>query len=402
MTKSRLKFGSLCVGEIKENRTTKPHILPIYATSSFEFNDIDQGIRIFKREKKGFVYSRFGNPTVDAVAKKIARLEAFNTPIEEADALLFSSGMSAILTLMLATLESGDKILTQANLYGGTTEQFLKVLKPNGIEPVFTDLSNLPELERKLKSDPDIKMIYGESPANPTLACIDLAALSKLATESNIFTAIDSTFMTPYLQQPFLFGIDFVVHSTTKYLNGHGNSTAGVLVSGHRELMQNKIWQTMKLAGTNANPWDAWLVHNGLKTLPIRMEKHCANAMAVANFLENHRSVSKVNYPGLASHRDHELAKRQMRMSGGMLSFEIAAGLEAAIKFMRHLNLCTLAPTLGDVDTLVMHPASSSHVNIPKEVRLEQEITDGLVRMSVGIEDVDDIIEDLDQAFPVI
>lgn len=398
MTKSPLKFGSICVREISENRTTKPHVLPIYATSSFEFDSIDQGIKVFQGEEQAHVYSRFGNPTVDAVAKKLAQLEAYNTPVSEPEAILFSSGMSAILTLMLGTLKSGDKILTQANLYGGTTEQFLKILQPNGIVPVFTDLGDLDQIEQHLKNDPSIRMIYGESPANPTLSCIDLDAVARLASNHQAYTAIDSTFMTPYLQKPFKFGIDFVIHSTTKFLNGHGNSTAGVLISRHRDLMQNEIWRTMKLAGTNTNPWDAWLIHNGLKTLPLRMDRHCQNALQVAQYLEAHQKVSKVNYPGLTSHKDHQLASRQMAGYGGMLSFEVAAGLDAALAFMRKLSLCTLAPTLGDVDTLILHPASSSHVNIPKDVRMDQGITDGLIRVSVGIEDVEDILTDLEQA----
>ena len=398
MNKKGLKLSSLCVREIKENRTTQPHVLPLYASSSFEFDSIDQGIAVFKGDEHAHVYSRFGNPTVDAVARKIASLEAYQTPAQQAEALLFSSGMSAILTLMLATLQSGDKVLTQANLYGGTTEQFLKILKPNGIIPIFTDLSDLDRLAQDLASDSSIKMIYAESPANPTLACVDLQQVSALAKRYDCLTAIDNTFMTPYLQQPFAYEIDFVIHSTTKFLNGHGNSTAGVLISTHVELMQKKIWQTMKLAGTNTSPWDAWMIHNGLKTLAIRMERHCHNAMIISEYLEQNPRVSKVNYPGLTSHKDHHLAKRQMKDFGGMLSFEVEGGFEAAIQVMRKFELCTLAPTLGDVDTLVLHPASSSHVNIDRETRLSQGINDGLIRMSVGIEDVDDIISDLEQA----
>ena len=400
MKKSMLSFNSLCVREIKENRTTKPHVLPIYATSSFEFDNIDQGMRIFRGEESGHVYSRFGNPTVDTVAAKIALLETHGTPVTHAEALLFSSGMSAILTLMLAVLKSGDKILTQANLYGGTTEQFIKVLAPNGIVPVFTDLSDIDLVQQKLKTEPSIKMIYGESPANPTLACIDLEAIAQIGSETGVYTTIDNTFMTPYLQQPFKHGIDFVIHSTTKYLNGHGNSTAGVLISGHQDLMKKDIWRTMKLAGTNSNAWDAWLVHNGLKTLPLRMDRHCKNAMEIAKYLDNHSAVEKVNYPGLPSHRHHNLALRQMSDFGGMLSFEVKGGLVPALSFLRKISFCSHAPTLGDVDTLIMHPASASHVNLPKDVREAQGIVDGLIRLSVGIEDAKDIIADLGQALP--
>jgi methionine-gamma-lyase len=396
--KSELGAHTVCVREIKENRTTKPHILPIYATSSFEFESIDQGIRIFTGQEKGHVYSRFGNPTVDTVARKIAKLEAHNIEGIEADAILFSSGMSAILTMILGLLKSGDKILTQPNLYGGTTEQFLKILKPNGIEPVFTDLLDLTSVEQHLAGDPNIKLVYGECPANPTMACLDLKSLSALARQYNAYTAIDNTFPTPYLQQPFAYGIDFTVHSTTKYLNGHGNSTAGALVAKDTKLLQERIWPVMKLAGTNSNPWDAWLVNNGMKTLALRMDRHSSNALAVARYLQDHPGISQVNYPGLEGHPSHRLASIQMKSFGGMLSFEIKGSMEDAVIFMRKLKFCILAPTLGDVDTLILHPATMSHINIPREMRLAQGITDNLIRISVGIEDAADIIHDLEQA----
>lgn len=390
-------IDSKYVREIKEIRTTAPHVLPIYATSSFAFEDIDQGMRIFQGTEQGHVYSRYANPTIDTVAKKIASLESHGLDIE-AHAIMFSSGMSAILTLMLGLLRQGDKILTQANLYGGTTEQFLTLLKPNGISPVFTDLSDIESIQSHLSADPSIKMIYGESPANPTMACIDLEAMGRIGKQFGVFTAIDNTFATPYLQQPLSYDIDFVVHSTTKYLNGHGNSLAGALVGRDGSLMDSKIWKAMKLGGTNCNPWDAWLVSNGLKTLPLRMERHSQNAMALARFLSTHPNVSHVNYPGLRSHPDHSLASKQMKQFGGMLSFEVKGTLDDSVNFMRRLKFCILAPTLGDVDTLILHPASMSHINIDPEVRRKQGITDALVRVSVGIESIEDIIQDIDQA----
>ncbi|MEO0778596.1 MAG: PLP-dependent transferase, partial [Bacteroidota bacterium] len=230
------------------------------------------------------------------------------------------------------------------------------------------------------------------------MACVDLAALGALARKYQCHTAVDNTFCTPYLQQPFRYDIDFIVHSTTKYLNGHGNSTAGIVIGRDVELMQKKVWTAMKLTGTNCNPFDAWLTHNGLKTLELRMDRHCSNAQRVAEYLEQHPAVERVNYNGLPSHPDHELAKSQMSGFGGMLSFELRAGLQAGIDFMNRIRFCTLAPTLGDVDTLVVHPASSSHLNVAKEVRLRNGITDGLVRLSVGIENPADIIADLEQA----
>ncbi|MEL6639164.1 MAG: aminotransferase class I/II-fold pyridoxal phosphate-dependent enzyme [Bacteroidota bacterium] len=392
-----LGFGSLCVKEVKDHLTTKPHILPIYATSSFVMESIDQAIDIFKGEKQGHVYSRYGNPTIEAVADKISRMECYGLDLE-ARAILFSSGMSAIATLLMGVLQSGDKVLTQGNLYGGTTELLLKVLAPLGIETQMVNLRDLERVEDYLRQDANIRMIYCETPANPTMACVDLAALGALARKYQCHTAVDNTFCTPYLQQPFRYDIDFIVHSTTKYLNGHGNSTAGIVIGRDVELMQKKVWTAMKLTGTNCNPFDAWLTHNGLKTLELRMDRHCSNAQRVAEYLEQHPAVERVNYNGLPSHPDHELAKSQMSGFGGMLSFELRAGLQAGIDFMNRIRFCTLAPTLGDVDTLVVHPASSSHLNVAKEVRLRNGITDGLVRLSVGIENPADIIADLEQA----
>ncbi|NND35102.1 MAG: aminotransferase class I/II-fold pyridoxal phosphate-dependent enzyme [Saprospiraceae bacterium] len=396
--KKSIGIQSACVREINENRTTKPHILPLYATSSFELDDIDQGMRIFKGQETGHVYGRYGNPTMDTVAKKIAQLESHQLPGIEAGAILFSSGMSAILTLILGLLKSGDKILTQANLYGGTTEQFLKIMQPNGIIPVFVDLSDVEQVERALSADGNIKLVYAESPANPTMACIDLDRVASLAKKYNAYSAVDNTFMTPYLQQPFAFGIDFIVHSTTKYLNGHGNSIAGALVAKDADLLKEKIWPVMKLAGTNGNPWDAWLTNNGLKTLGLRMDRHSANAMELALHLDSHARIARVNYPGLSNHPSHQLAKRQMKAFGGMLSFEINGDLQAAVNFMRKLRFCILAPTLGDVDTLILHPATMSHINIDPKVRHQQGISDNLIRVSVGIEDIEDIIQDIDSS----
>lgn len=389
---------SFVVKETPDNRTTAPHVLPIYATSSFVFENIDQGVEIFKNIESGHVYSRYANPTVDTVARKIADLETLGLDMQ-AEAVMTSSGMSAISTLFMGLLKSGDKVLSQGNLYGGTTELLASVLQPFGIEPVFTDLRNLNGVEAILKADPAIKMLYCETPANPTLACVDIAALAGLAHRYQAWCAIDNTFPTPLLQQPFAHGVDFIIHSTTKYLNGHGNSIAGIIIGRDRDLMRKQVWKAMKLAGTNCSPFEAWLTHNGLKTLALRMERHYSNALALAEFLEKHSAVARVNYPGLASHPDHALAKRQMPGGfGGMLSFELKGGMEAGLRCMNRVKLCILAPTLGDVDTLILHPASSSHLNVSKEIREANGITDGMIRVSVGIEHVGDIIGDLEQA----
>lgn len=390
---------SFVVKERGDNRTTEPHVLPIYATSSFSFENIDQGIEIFKNPESGHTYSRYANPTVDTVARKIADLEAFGLDDIQAEAVMTSSGMSAISTLLLGVLKAGDKVLSQGNLYGGTTELLLGILRPLGVETIFTDLRDLNRVDELLAQDPAIRLVYCESPANPTLACVDIAGLAACARRHGAWSAIDNTFPTPLLQQPFAHGVDFIVHSTTKYLNGHGNSIAGVVVGRDRELMRKTVWRAMKLAGTNCSPFEAWLTHNGLKTLALRMERHCANALALAEFLEKHPAVARVNYPGLTSHPDHALAKRQMRGGfGGMLSFELKGGLDAGLACMNRIRFCALAPTLGDVDTLILHPASSSHLNVAREIREQNGITDGMIRVSVGIENVADIIADLEQA----
>ncbi len=399
MTHKR-SFRSICVQEIKENRTTPPHQLPIYATSSFSFDDIDQSIDIFTGKTEGHVYSRYANPTIDSVARKIAALEAYETG-KEAYAYLTSSGMSAISSVVISLLQEGDIMLTQGNLYGGTTELFQKVVSSWGIQTIFKDFGDLEAVETTIQEHPKIKMIYLETPANPTLACVDLERITLLARKYKIYTVIDNTFSTPYLQRPFQYDVDVVIHSSTKFLNGHGNSISGVVVSWRPEL-RKRLWEVIKLVGTNSNAWDAWLLNNGLKTLTIRMDKHCENALALAHFLENHPKVNKVNYIGLKSHAHHDIATKQMKGYGGMLSFEVGGTMAQAKLFINRLTMITMAPTLGDVDSLVLHPASSSHLNVPRDMRILNGISDNLVRLSVGIEDFDDIKNDINQALESI
>ena len=389
-------FDSICVREEHDPRTTEPHILPLYLTSSFAFESIDQGIRIFKGEEKGHVYGRYGNPTIEAVASKIAALEIHGLDIE-AHGIMFSSGMAAIHTLMLSLMQSGDCVLTQGNIYGGTTELFMKVMSRCGIETVLTDLTRPEEVEAQLRTG-RIRVLFYETPTNPTCRCIDMEWINALAGQYGVTTIVDNTLATPYLQRPFRFGADYIMHSTTKYLNGHGSSTAGVIVGRDAGVMRTRVWETMKLAGTNASPMEAWLVHQGMKTLPLRMERHCANALALAQFLSGHPAVSLVNYTGLPDHPDHALAERQMSGHGGLLSFELKGGFQAGLEAMRRIRFCTLAPTFGDIDTLILHPASMSHVNVAPDIRKANGITDGLIRVSVGIEHAEDIIADIDAA----
>ncbi len=391
-------FSTHCLKNWKEPRFNAPHILPIYASSSFVFETLEEGEHIFRKEQQGHVYSRYANPTIDAVQTKLAELETWGSDIQ-ATGYLTSSGMSAIYVLTQALLRPGDAIMAHRKLYGGTTELFQKVLQPHGIGLVSVDCSDMEAIRQAMTEYPGIKLWYLETPSNPTLDCLDLAQISALAGQYEVSTAVDNTFSTPYLQQPLLLGIDFVVHSTTKFLNGHGNSIAGVVIGKDTAFMQERLWPCLKLTGATCNAFDAWLLYNGLKTLPLRMERHCSNALSLARYLAEHPAVSAVNYPGLAGHPGYEITSRQTpRGAGALLSFDLAGGLPAARDCMNRLKLATMAPTLGDVDTLVMHPATSSHLNIDPEDRLREGVTDGLIRVSVGLEDIGDIIHDFTQA----
>jgi methionine-gamma-lyase len=373
------------------------HQTPIYASSTYVYETAEQGMRRFSGEEQGYIYSRWGNPTVTEAAEKIAALETFGLNME-VKSILHASGMAAISTLMLGILQPGDKIITHYSLYGGTEELINKILPGLGITAVITDLRELNKTEEILKADKAIKLMYLETPANPTLQCVDLEELSNLAKQYYLVVACDNTFATPFLQQPFRFEIDFVVHSTTKFLNGHGTAIGGVLLGRDIELMNTRITKVHRLLGGNSNPFDAFLLIQGIKTLELRMERHCHNAMEVAYFLENQPEVAKVNYTGLASHPDHYTAVKQMRHPGGMLSFELKNGLEGGIEFMNKLKMCVRTVSLGTCDTLLSHPASMSHHGVPQEERLKYGITDGLIRMNVGIENLQDIFTDLGQA----
>lgn len=390
-------FNTNCTINPDDPITTPAHQLPIYALSAFSFPSAEAGRDIFAGEQSGYIYGRFGNPTVDAVAEKIARLESYGSDVQAA-ALLTGSGMAAIALPIIALLRPGQAILSQRDLYGGTTELMQKVLQPMQITTYFNDLRDLGAVEQLLKDRPEIGMIYLETPANPVLRCVDLAALAQLARRYDCYTLADNTLCSPAIQRPLLSGIDLVAHSATKYLNGHGNAIAGAIIGSDATLINSRLLPVLRLMGWNANPWDAWLLHNGLKTLGIRMRQHTANAQQLALFLEKHPAVEQVNYPGLHSHPDRSIIERQMLAGGGMLSFAVRGGEAAAMAFMNRLKLATIAATFGDVDTLVMHPASMSHRNIPQDIRESEGITANLLRMSVGIEEAEDIILDIEQA----
>lgn len=390
-------FGSAAVHTGHQKDPRYAHQPPIYATTTFVYDSAEQGMRRFSGEEEGYIYSRWGNPTFTEAEQRIASLETFQLNIE-AKGLLHSSGMAAVSTLFLSQLKAGDKVLTHFSLYGGSDEILFKLFPGLGIEAIIADLRQLDKVEDIIRNDKTIKMMYLETPANPTIRCVDIEELTKIARKHNLIVACDNTFATPYLQQPFQYGVDFIVHSTTKFLNGHGTAMGGILVGRDIEFMKTKAAHVQGLLGSNANPFDAFLLIQGIKTLEVRMLRHCENALKIAQFLEQHREVSKVNYAGLTSHPDYAIAKKQMRYAGGMLSFELKKGLQGGIDFMNRLQMCVRAVSLGTVDTLLSHPASMSHHAVPKAQREKYGITDGLIRMNVGIENSEDIITDLEQA----
>jgi methionine-gamma-lyase len=373
------------------------HQTPIYASSTYVFDTAEQGMRRFSGEEEGFIYSRWGNPTIFEAEEKIGALETFGLNME-VKGVLHASGMAAISTLLMSTLKAGDKIITHYSLYGGTDELLTKILPAFGITAIIADLRDLNKAEQLIRSNKAIKLMYLETPANPTIQCVDIEELSRLAKQHNLIVACDNTFATPYLQQPFRYDVDYIVHSTTKFLNGHGTAIGGILLGRDTEKMRTTTTKLHRLLGGNSNPFDAFLLIQGIKTLEVRMERHCHNAMEVAGFLEEHNAVTRVNYTGLTSHPDNYIAMKQMRHPGAMLSFELKGGLQAGIDFMNNLRMCVRTVSLGTCDTLLSHPASMTHYSVPKEEREKYGISDGLIRMNVGIENIQDILADLGQA----
>jgi cystathionine beta-lyase/cystathionine gamma-synthase len=359
--------------------TTGAVTVPIYQTSTYVQDALG--------EHRGYEYARTKNPTRSALEACMADLESGTHGVA------FASGMAAITTLAM-TLSSGDHVIVSNNTYGGTFRLFDKVMARFGLEFSYVDTSN-PE-ETRAAVTPRTRMIFIETPTNPVMTITDVAATAEVARESGILLAVDNTFMSPYFQRPIELGADAVVHSTTKYLNGHSDGIGGVVVVKDAELAE-RLYFLQNAAGPIIGPQDAFLVLRGLKTLGVRMRQHDANGRRVASFLAEHPRVERVFYPGLASHPQHDLARRQMSGFGGMISFETGS-LESARTVLNGVRLCALAESLGGVETLICHPATMTHASVPEVERARLGISDGLVRISVGIEDADDLIEDLDAA----
>lgn len=366
---------------------------PLYQTSTFKFKDAAQGAARFAGEEPGYIYTRLGNPTTCELEQKVASLEGMEA------AAATATGMGAVSASVLSFLEQGDHLIASNALYGCSFALFSHMLPKFGIEVTFVDMTDPVALEAAVQANS--KMIFAETPINPNMTILDLSMLGKFAAKHGLISVIDNTFLTPLLQKPRTFGIDLVVHSATKYLNGHGDVVAGIVCGSNEHIEVIKL-TVLKDIGATISPHDAWLINRGLKTLAVRMARHCESAQKVAEFLEQHQKVSQVYYPGLPSHPGYQFLGEQMKGAGGVIAFEIDGTLEQGEAFINATDLCTLAVSLGDPETLIQHPASMTHSPYTAEERLAAGISDGLIRISVGLEDVEDIISDLEQAFNIL
>lgn len=368
-------------------------VAPIYQTSTYVYENTEQAGKIFTGQIPGYLYGRDHSPTEIQLEEKLAALENGQA------CKTFASGMAAITATTMALLKAGDHVICGDVVYGGTFGLFKEIFPRYNVEVTFTDTSKLENIEKALK--PNTKIVYVETPANPTLRLTDLKKTAQLCKAKNLKLVVDNTFMTSYLQKPLELGADIVVYSATKYLSGHGDCIAGATI-GSQEFIKDGLHHPVTKLGALISPFTCFLVKRGLQTLALRMDKHNSNALKIAEYLENHPKVEKVLYPGLPSHPQYELAQKQMKGFGGIISFEIKGGLDKARSFCDNLQMIALAVSLGDVGTLIQHPASMTHKSVPAKIKRLNGISDGLVRLSVGIENPADIMEDLEQALQAI
>jgi len=368
-------------------------VVPIYQTSTFSFKNAQHGADCFSGKDDGYIYTRIGNPTINALENKLAEIE------NGYGGIALASGMAAVTTVYLALLKSGDHMISTGAVYGPSRAVMESHFSNFGVEFTYIDTSNLQEIEKSIK--PNTKLLYLETPANPTIQLTDIKRASEIARKQNIVVVVDNTFCSPYLQKPLDLGADVSLHSLTKFINGHADIVGGALIAKDEEIY-NKLRKTMIYFGGNMDPHQAYLVIRGVKTLSLRIEKAQESSMKVAEFLENHPKIEWVKYPGLVSFDQHELAKEQMFGFGTMISFGVKGGFEAGKKIMNNVRLAKLAVSLGGVESLIQHPASMTHAGISKEHKIKAGITDELVRYSMGIEDVEDIINDLKNALEIV
>ena len=388
MTPRKLGVHTLAIhaGEAPDP-ATGALVPPLHLATTFHLGTAENGAAIFAGEKQAYVYSRWANPTVTTLEKRVAALEHAEA------ALATGSGMAAIANAVLTIVSAGDHIVSARAIYPSTYHFFTAQLGALGIEATFVDATEPQNVARALK--PNTRLVYLETPGNPTLALCDLAEIGALARAAGAATICDNTFATPINQLPLDLGIDAVVHSATKYFCGHGDAVGG-LIAGTRAFIERCSTEPMRYFGGIMSPFPAYLILRGTQTLPLRVERHNANARAIAEYLEAHPKVGWVSYPGLESHPQHALARRQMRGFGGMVCFDLKGGVDAGARLMNAVSVCSLAVSLGDTRTLITHPASTTHSVVSREARLSQGVTDGLVRLSVGLEDPEDLIADLE------
>ncbi len=389
MKQKNLGFNSKAVHAGTMDDVRNSAVSPIYQTSTFRFDSADHGAKCFAGEDTGYIYTRLGNPTIKELEDAVAILE------NGYGGIAVSSGMAAVNTVYMTYLGHGKHVVAHNSLYGPSRGVLETIYPRFGITASFVDATDPQNVADAIQ--PDTALIYLETPANPTIGITDLEAVVRIARQHQIPVCVDNTFCSPYLQKPLELGVDIVLHSMTKFINGHADIVAGMIVTKTKEEYQ-KLRPVMVNMGFNMDPHQAWLTRRGLKTLGIRIEKAQENAIQVAQYLEQHPKVEWVLYPGLSSHPQYELGKRQMKGPGSMLSFSLKGGFEAGKRMMDHVQLALLAVSLGGIETLIQHPASMTHSKLSKEAKETAGITEGLVRLSVGIEEVEDIIKDLEQA----
>lgn len=387
-----MHFETRAIRTQLEQSQYQEHSVPLYLTSSYTFEDAEDMRASFSEEKDRNIYSRFTNPNTSEFVEKIASLEGGES------GYAFATGMAAVFSTLAALLDSGDHILSARSVFGSTHSLFTKFFPKWNISHTYFNVDQVDEIEDMIK--PETKVIFAETPTNPGVDIIDLEVLGRIAEKHKLILIIDNCFATPYLQNPIKFGADLVIHSATKLIDGQGRVLGGVTV-GKAELIR-EIYLFSRNTGPALSPFNAWVLSKSLETLSVRLDRHCENALAVAGFLEDHGNAEKVKYPFLRSHPQYEIAKKQMRKGGNIVSFEVKGGLEAGRLFLDAVKLCSRSANLGDTRSIVTHPASTTHSKLSEEERLEAGITPGLVRISVGLEHPEDVIADLEQALNAI
>jgi methionine-gamma-lyase len=389
----KVDFQTKCVHAGVGEYEFHPVVPPIYQTSTFAFESAQQGSALFAGEQKGYIYTRMLNPTVQAMEDAVAMLEGGHK------ALGCASGMAAVHTIFASLTQAGDHVVCSSAVYGPTLTLLKTIMSKYGVETTVVNSSNLDEIEKAMK--PNTKVVFVETPGNPTLAITDLEETAKIAHKHGAKLAVDNTFMSPALQQPFALGTDVIMHSMTKFLNGHADVVGGIVVVKDEETYLS-FRKVLNQTGGVIDPFNSFLVHRGIKTLAIRMQKHCENSQKIAEFLESNSQVKWVSYPGLKSHPQYAIGQKQHKGPGGMIAFELKGGYDAGLAVLNSVNVVKLAVSLGGVETLIQHPASMTHYTLGKEGRAEAGISDGLVRLSVGIENINDLLNDIEHALSKI